>query len=295
MIPLRKLDKNANLQSVIDAFLKELRTANRSEHTLRAYTIDLRQLTSFHSGSIMAIDADVLRTFFDRYAHLSSATRARKQASVGSFLKWAYQHELIDNNPMARIIRVKPDLPAPRPVSRKDVEAVLGIIPTSHLRDRLLFTLLFETGIRIGEALALYIEDLTLTPNDEHITVLGKGKRRRTILLDDPALVNLLKRYLRKHQYQYGPLFQAHKNGRGGPLRYQSAQELWVRYCRQAGVTCTLHQLRHAHATELINGGVSLATIRKRLGHKNMQTTLRYAELSDMEADAELRAWRRRK
>jgi integrase/recombinase XerD len=56
-----------------------------------------------------------------------------------------------------------------------------------------------------------------------------------------------------------------------------------------------LHQLRHSHATELINGGVSLPTIRKRLGHKNLQTTLRYAEQSDQTADAELRKWQRQK
>jgi integrase len=55
-----------------------------------------------------------------------------------------------------------------------------------------------------------------------------------------------------------------------------------------------LHQLRHTHATELVNTGVSLATIRKRLGHRNLQTTLSYAEQSDAVADAELRAWRRR-
>src|ERR1700730_18065865 len=47
------------------------------------------------------------------------------------------------------------------------------------------------------------------------------------------------------------------------------------------------------HATELVNAGVSLATIRKRLGHRNLQTTLRYTEQSDAVADAELRAWRR--
>lgn len=64
----------------------------------------------------------------------------------------------------------------------------------------------------------------------------------------------------------------------------------WV---QSTGVACTLHQLRHSHATELVNGGVSLATIRKRLGHQHIQTTLRYAEVSDSTMDAELRRWRR--
>lgn len=68
---------------------------------------------------------------------------------------------------------------------------------------------------------------------------------------------------------------------------------LWAQYCADAGITCTMHQLRHTHATKLVNAEVSLATIRKRLGHQNVQTTLRYAEQSDTTADQELRAWRR--
>ncbi len=51
----------------------------------------------------------------------------------------------------------------------------------------------------------------------------------------------------------------------------------------------------HHNATELINGGVSLSTIRKRLGHKNLQTTLRYAEQTDATTDAEVHAWRRQR
>jgi integrase len=147
----------------------------------------------------------------------------------------------------------------------------------------------------VGEALALYVEDLDMTPDDEHIQVQGKGGKRRTILLDDPYLVKLLRTYLKRMEYQHGPLFRAQKNSRGGPIRYQAVQHRWKGYCDQADVQCTLHQLRHTHATELVNDGVSLATIRKRLGHKNIQTTLRYAEQSDDTADAELRAWRRHK
>jgi len=153
--------------------------------------------------------------------------------------------------------------------------------------------MLFETGLRIGEALSLHVEDLDMTPDDEHLRVVGKGDRCRTVLLDDPALVRQLRRYLKKMGHRHGPLFRAAKNGGEGPLRYQSIQALWARYCRAAGVDCTIHQLRHSHATELINAGVGLPTIRRRLGHRNIQTTLLYAELSDTAADAELRAWRR--
>jgi integrase/recombinase XerD len=93
----------------------------------------------------------------------------------------------------------------------------------------------------------------------------------------------------------HGTLFRAAKNGTGGPLAYQSIQTRWVGYCAAVGVECTLHQLRHTHATALVNGGVSLQTIREHLGHMSIQTTLRYAEQADAVADAELRAWHRRR
>lgn len=180
----------------------------------------------------------------DHRIRAQSKIRSRKQACLAWFLTWAYRQDRIPANPMDKIDRVKRTPPVPRGVGRETVETILAGIPTQHKRDRLLFRLIFETGLRIGEALGLHVEDLDLTPDDEHINVKGKGAKPLIVLLDDPRLVR---------------------------------------------------QLRHTHATELVNEGVSLTTIRKRLGHKNVQTTLHYAEQSDATADAELRAWRRQR
>ena len=147
----------------------------------------------------------------------------------------------------------------------------------------------------MSEALGLQVEDLDLRRDDEHLRVRGKGGHTGTILLDDPRLVARLRTYLRHTGYHHGYVFRAEKNGDGQPLRYQTIQERWAGYCRAAGIACTLHQIRHTHATELINDGVSLNTIRRRLGHKHLQSTLRYAEQSDTTSDAELRSWRQRK
>jgi integrase/recombinase XerD len=281
------------LPALVEVFLADLAHENRSLHTRRAYAADLARFCSFYTGPAEGITADVLRAFFGTLSHLKPATRARKQAALASFLRWAYRHDLIDVTPMARIVRVRLDPPDPRGIDPAKVTAILAVIPIVQRRDHLLFRLIAATGLRVGEALSLYVEDLDLTPDDEHFSVVGKGNRRRTLLLDDADLVKELRSYLRRMHYLHGPLFRAQKNGRGGPLRYQSVQVRWQHYCARANAACTLHQLRHTHATELVNAGVSLATIRKRLGHKNLQTTLRYAEQSDMAADAELRAWQR--
>lgn len=281
------------LEKWIAQFLTDLRNANRSPHTCRAYATDLNRLAAFYDGEPAAISANTLRDFLHSFAHLKPASRAWKQAALNSFFTWAYRHDLVPANPMAKIEPVKRAARKIRALPRVEIEKILGTIPATQPRDRLFFRLLFETGLRVSEALALYVADLDLTLDDEPIAVQGKGGKRRTVLLDDPRLVTQLRAYLKRTGYKHGPLFRAQKNGRGGPLRYQSVQQRWQHYCAAAGIQCTLHQLRHSHATELVNAGVSLATIRKRLGHKNIQTTLHYAEQSDETADAELRAWRR--
>jgi integrase/recombinase XerD len=288
-------EESASLARLIEDFLADLRQANHSPNTVRAYASDLAQFAAFSPGAASAVTAETLRAFWVSLAMLSPATRSRKQACLARFLTWAYRQDYIPANPMDKIDRVKRTAPLPRGVGREKVETVLTSIPPDHKRDRLLFRLIFETGLRIGEALGLHVEDLDLTPDDEHINVKGKGDKPRTVLLDDPRLVRQLRAYLKQTGYRYGPLFRAEKNGRGGALRYQSVQERWASYCQKAKVHCTLHQLRHTHATELVNDGVSLTTIRKRLGHKNLQTTLLYAEQSDATADAEMRHWRRQR
>ncbi len=282
-----------SLVSLVHDFLADLRNADRSPHTIRAYESDLLRYCRFCADARSAVSVETLRTFFASRGDHAPATRARIQATLASFFAWAYRGGHVPADPMARIERVTVHPSPPRGVGKDAIARVLAAIPAAQPRDRLFFRLLAETGLRVSEALGIYVEDLDMAPDDEHLRVKGKGGRHRTLLLDDPALVRHLRTYLRKNGYRHGPLFRAAKNGTGGPLAYQSIQERWAGYCRKVGVDCTLHQLRHTHATELVNDGVSLATIRKRLGHKNLQTTLRYAEQSDAAADAELRQWRR--
>ncbi len=141
----------------------------------------------------------------------------------------------------------------------------------------------------------MYVEDLDLRPDDEHARVHGKGGTVRTVLLDDRGYVALLRLYLARSGYTSGPLFRASINGRGGPLSYDAAHSRWKKYCAAAGVEIGIHQLRHAHATELINSGVSIEAVRRRLGHASTETTQVYTLLADKVADTEIRAARRKR
>ncbi|MCA2226339.1 tyrosine-type recombinase/integrase [Nonomuraea aurantiaca] len=279
----------------IAEFLTDLDNAARSRYTVRCYRGDLAQFARHHDGEVTAIDATVLRGFFTGIAGQAPATRARKRAAISEFLAWCRRNDRMDTDPMAVIEHVSVPERLPRGVEPGRVQRVLDAIPKRKLRDRVLFGLIHTTGLRASEALGVYVEDLTLDPDDEHLTVTAKGGRQRTILLDDPALLALLRRYLRDTRYTRGPLFRAEKNNIGGPPRYSSAEELWRKYRTAAGEKIELHQLRHGHATELINGGVPVETVRKRLGHKKISSTLLYAEKTDRAADDEIRTWRRQR
>ncbi|MPY68369.1 tyrosine-type recombinase/integrase [Deinococcus sp. SDU3-2] len=280
------------LNELVPSFIHDL-SGQRSAHTLRAYAADLRHLTSWLDTAVL--DEAALARYFAAHAHWKPATVGRKHVAFRHFCTWGERRGHFTRNVAHELERVRLPEPHPRGLRRAEVERILAVIPAGQPRDRLLFRLLFETGLRIGEVLGLHLEDLDLTKGDEHLTVLGKGGRKRTILLDDPRLVAALRQYLRGLPYTHGHLFQALKNGKGGAMGYSSIQERWQAYTERAEVKCSLHQLRHSHATELVNGGVSLETIRKRLGHRHIQTTLRYAEVSDQTADAEMRAWRRKR
>src|SRR4051794_18760160 len=144
-------------------FVTELAHANRSRHTCRAYAADLAQFAAFYPRPVAGITADVIRGFEATFARLRPDSRARKQAALASFLSWAHRRGLIASDPMATIERVRRDPPRPRSLTREQVETILTAIPPAQRRDRLLFRLIVETGMRVSEALGLHVEDLDLT------------------------------------------------------------------------------------------------------------------------------------
>ena len=152
-------------------------------------------------------------------------TRARKQASLSAYCRWAVRNGLIPATPWPPGARPPAASPAPRHPPPQ-FNRVLAAVDSP--RDRLLLRLLFETGLRIAEALSMRVEDLDLRKDDEHLTVVGKGGKQRTLLLDDPALLRELRAYIRKKGLERGLLFRAEKNGTGEALRYQSVQEKWA-------------------------------------------------------------------
>ncbi len=288
----------------IGDFLTDLSNANKSGHTVRAYRGDLIAFAAHHDGKIGELTAAPIRAFLAGIAGSSPATRKRKRAAVASFCRWAVRHDLLGTNPMDRIDTIAVPKRLPRPAEAAKVAKALGAIcsrrprkdvPLDRLRDRVLFETAYVCGARASEVCGMDVDDLDLRLDDEHARIHGKGGTVRTVLLDDRGYVALLRLYLTRTGYTHGPLFRASINGSGGPLSYDAAHHRWRTYCTAAGVSIGIHQLRHAHATELINSGVSIEAVRRRLGHASTETTQIYTLLADKIADDEIRAARRRR
>jgi integrase/recombinase XerD len=299
-----QLGRDHPLARHLDGFLTDQKNANASAHTVRAYRGDLLQFTAHCDGELADLTADPIRAFLADISELSAATRKRKRAAVSSFCRWAVRQDGLDTNPMDKIDTIKVPKTLPRPAAADDVAKVLGKIcsrrprkdvPLDRLRDRVLFETIYVCGARAAEVCSLDLEDFDLRQDDEHVRIHGKGGTVRTVLLDDRGYVALLKLYLTRAGYRFGPAFRASINGNGGPLSYDAVHHRWESYCEAAGVEIDIHQLRHAHATELINAGVSIEVVRRRLGHPSTETTQLYTLLTDEVADAEIRAARRRR
>lgn len=144
------------------------------------------------------------------------------------------------------------------------------------IRNRALITVMYRSGLRIGETLALRLADID--PAKGSIRVLhGKGNKARTVGIDDGALA-VLQRWIdtrRRYGFRNGPLFCTLQGGRVSD-RY--VRDMLQRCRKRAGLEKRIHPhgLRHTHAAELADEGVPVTVIRDQLGHSSVAVTDRY-------------------
>ncbi len=149
----------------------------------------------------------------------------------------------------------------------------------THEKSRLLIKLLYASGLRIGECLALKVEDLELGERIAWVRS-GKGGKDRMVILSE-ALVAEIKRYTRHQKIAAGLLFP----GRTGAMTARNAHKIIAEAAKRAGITKPVspHKLRHSFATHLREAGTDLRVIQELLGHANLQTTEIYTHVSSEE------------
>jgi len=172
---------------------------------------------------------------------------------------------------------------APRPQVLAVVEAQAILDACEHLRDRLLFAVLLDTGVRIGEALGLRHEDVaiaerevTVVPRDNDNRARAKARRSRII----PASAELMRLYADYLNHEYRALDSDYvfvnlwAAPYGHPLTYQAVYDLVLRLRRRTGVAFGPHLFRHTYATWLLRRGAGMDSVKELLGHASIATTI---------------------
>jgi integrase/recombinase XerC len=264
-----------------------------SPHTLRNYLSDLHQFAHFARARLgpatlftpAQIDASLIRDFLSTLYQqgVGHTTLARKLASLRSFCHFLQQQGHVNENVAQQIQSPKIRRPLPNVLPIDQVFALLdtAVTPatTLSLRDQALLEMLYATGIRVSELVALDCQDVDL--HSGTLRVQGKGRRERQVFFGKTA-AQALQAYLAvRHPAPSDPaaLFVNH---RGDRLSTRGVQLLIKKHCQRTGLPARTspHTMRHAFATHLLDNGADLRAIQELLGHQQLSTTQKYTHVS---------------
>lgn len=292
----------------LERFVRYLRAERaRSEHTIRSYASDLKNLLdeviAVGASSWADVDRVHLRQWLAEQAAggLSAATLARRTAAVRTFMNWAIQNGLRTDDPTLRLKTPKRASHLPAVLTQAQARQLLGdeaqpkpTEATSHVdsepsvhalalgtRDRAMLELLYGSGLRVGELASLDLSGLDFERNT--VTVLGKGNKQRVVPFGHPA-ADALRQWLERRsdllaQQSEAALFVGARGARINQRQIRAVVERELAKIPHTKATGP-HALRHSMATHLLDGGADLRAVQEMLGHSSLATTQLYTHVS---------------
>ncbi len=263
-------------------------TRRLSEKTREVYSMDARlYLEYLDESGIRLEDAGVeeIESYLiwrRRTGKLEERTEGRILSSLRAFYLFLSSEGLSGKNPATLVEKPKESAHLPRVISEDEVDELLSSFPSSDplsQRDYTLFELIYSSGMRISEAVAL---DVSSYRRDEStIAVIGKRDKERLVFIGEIASA-ALDRYLEEVR----PLLLKDEkekalflNRRGGRLTRQAAHKRFHEAVGKLGIDATVHTLRHSFATHMIEHGADIRSVQEMLGHSDVRTTQIYTHL----------------
>jgi integrase/recombinase XerC len=219
---------------------------------------------------------------------LNKSSVARKISAIRTFFNYLCRESGGVNNPGKMVSTPKRTRNLPRFLSVDEADRLLnapsgGDVMT--LRDRAILETFYSAGIRIGEIVAVNIEDLNFM--DGLLRVKGKGRKERIVPIGSKA-VAAIREYLNalrlaKEHENLSPLPGAtlFLNRFGKRITTRSVHRIVEKYKKLSGLwDMTPHSIRHSFATHMLEGGADLRSVQEMLGHTSLSTTQRYTHVS---------------
>jgi integrase/recombinase XerD len=283
---------------VIDSYITYLRDVRRvSPNTVESYARDLAGLAEFadaRGSSVEALTRRDLEAFVRSLMTRGLAPRsvARTVACVRGFFRFLSLERKLDDSPAADLKAPKAWASLPKFLDLDEVDRLLAqpdVSTPRGLRDKALLEVLYASGMRVSELVAIKPGDLTL--DEGYLTCIGKGDKQRIVPIGQQAAV-WLRRYLQDgrprllHTRTSPWVFVNARDG--GPLSRVGFWKVLKTYGIKAGITREIspHVLRHSFATHLLERGADLRAIQLMLGHADLSTTQIYTHV----LEARLRA-----
>ena len=273
-----------------DLYLDHLRVERRlAANTVESYARDLGRLAAFARGegcAMIALSRSQLETFVRGLLSEGLAPRsaARAVAAVRGFYRHLVREGSLAASPADDLHGSRPWPALPQYLSPEEVDRLIEQPDTSTplgLRDRTMLEVLYATGLRVSELVALRAADLN--PSGAYLICTGKGGKQRLVPLGDRA-ADLVRRYQRDARpalARHGSPPRLFLNGRGGPLSRVGFWKVLKGHARRAAlrVGVSPHVLRHSFATHLLERGADLRAIQLMLGHADLSTTQIYTHV----------------
>ncbi len=267
-----------------------------SAATCAAYTSDLTLTAQWLGAQGRSLQAaqtvDLLEYLAATAKERRPSTQRRLIAAWRKYFAWLQRQGLRADDPTAALVLPAAPLRHPKTISEEEVTHLLAapdVTTPLGLRDRTLLEVLYATGLRVSELIALQCHQIQ--PQHGWIIVLGKGSKERLVPLGECAL-DWLEKYLRLARPLLGPrptentLFL---NRLGEPLTRQRCWQIIKHYAQLAGIApqrLSPHALRHAFATHLLNHGADLRAVQLLLGHADISTTQIYTHIARARLEA---------
>jgi len=264
-----------------------------SDNTLASYRRDLENYVNFlRETEGMSDFHKVERTTILRHLEQlrmqgkTSRTVARHISSIRSFHQFLLREKRAETDPTVHLEMPIIEQKLPNVLSIEEIEAILASPNRSKpqgIRDVAMLELLYGSGMRISELIALDLTDIHLTMG--FVRVFGKGGKERIIPLGKSAL-SALSNYLdgarSQLQGKYPKTDAFFINQRGKRLTRQGCWKLMKEHALKAGIQheLTPHTLRHSFATHLVENGADLRAVQEMLGHADISTTQIYTHIS---------------
>jgi integrase/recombinase XerC len=280
---------HSDAELILADFFKQLTVEVRaSEHTVKNYQRDLKQLSRYCTDKAIAHWADLTHTDVRSYIAgrhrkgLSSKSLQRELSAIRSFYNYLLKQSQVNVNPAQHIQAPKQARKLPKTL---DVDQLSGLLEAGassvlEIRDLAMFELFYSSGLRLSELSALDLTDLDLP--DSTLTVrIGKGGKSRILPIGSKAVTaikNWLPQRAVKTPAAEPALFVSTRGTRLGQRSIELRLEQW---CKKKGIAEHIHphMLRHSFASHLLESSQDLRAVQELLGHSNISTTQIYTHL----------------